>query len=123
MAPYMLIHHELTTIPTLYSTYRWFYAGGKLKQLLLGISTLARGQLISPEQRSQLMWQLWAIEMFVQSHETIPDLVIRRACFPDLGHSVFRENNEAPSTGSTPCLPPISDARLLLRACTKVENM
>ena len=91
--------------------------------MLLGISTLARGSLISPEQRAQLLWQLWAVEMFVQSYVAVPDLVIRRACFPDLGHGVFRDNNETQGGQSTTFLPPIRDARLLLRACTKAENM
>lgn len=89
--------------------------------MLIGISTLVRGNLISPEQRAQLLWQLWAMEMFVQSYVPVPDLVIRRACFPDVGHGVYRNSGEIMQDQQF--LPPIRDARLLLRACTEVENM
>ena len=81
---------------------------------MIGVTTLARGNLISPEQKAQLMWQLWAVEMFIKSHTTVPDNILRRACFPDLGHGIFRETDNVGTADSKPFSPPICDARLLL---------
>ena len=88
---------------------------------MIGCTTLARGNLISSEQKAQLLWQLWAVEMFVKSHAAVPDHVLRRACFPDLGHGIFREKDDIGSAESKPFSPPISDARLLLRSYTNSD--
>ena len=94
----------------------------KVRQLLIGASTLAHGNLISPEQRVQLLWQLWAVERFVDSNLTVPSSVLRRACLAeDVRHqstsSIGMEDKD-----SHVFLPPIHDARLVLSAVVRAKT-
>jgi len=99
----------------------------KVRQLLIGASTLAHGNLISPEQRVQLLWQLWAVERFIDSNLTVPTSVLRRAC---LAENVQHSSSSSSSSSSSNMddrdghvfLPPIHDARLVLRAVVRANN-
>ena len=98
----------------------------KVRQLLIGASTLAHGNLISPEQRVQLLWQLWAVERFIDSNLTVPTSVLRRAC---LAENVQHSSSSSSSSSNMDdrdghvFLPPIHDARLVLRAVVRAKTI
>jgi hypothetical protein len=87
----------------------------EVRQLLIGALTLAHGNLISPEQRVQLLWQLWAVERFLDSNLTVPSSVLKRACSAkNTQHSSTQKDDHV-------FLPPIHDARLVLRAVNRAK--
>jgi hypothetical protein len=99
----------------------------KVRQLLIGASTLAHGNLISPEQRVQLLWQLWAVERFVDSNMTVPSSVLRRACSAENIEQYPSSTLLSSPTSSNDrddhvFLPPIHDARLVLRAVVRAKT-